>query len=108
MEDDPASKHLEDLEKHFDDDLAEQMLGLHLGDGTVSSLDLLSKSIYDFDLETDEGIEKLLTLLPVLDPEIVLQIVQEIWPGYPPENFEVHRFRLEIKGYLLDYLYGEA
>lgn len=107
MEDDPAPK-LDGLEVDFDNDRAEQLLSLEIGESSISSLDFLAKSFYDFDLETKEGIEKLLTLLPVLDPDIVFQIVHEIWPGYPPENFEVHRFRLEIKGYLLSYLDDQA
>ena len=104
MDDDSLRKHIQKLEDVFDEDVADMLLDLPLGAKSVSSMDLISKSFYDFDLETEEGIEKLLTLLPVLDPEIVSQIVKEVWPGYPDQNFDVKRFRLELKGYLLDHL----
>jgi hypothetical protein len=33
-----------------------------------------------------------------------MQAVQEVWPGSPTENFDLNRARLELRGYLLDYL----
>jgi len=93
---------IEGLEDSFDNDLAEEMLNLSIDKITYSS-ELVRKSIYDFDLETPEGIEKLMALLPIMDPEILKDIMAEIWPGYPTD-IDARRHRLEIKGYLKDYL----
>lgn len=90
------------LEDSFDNNRAEEMLNLSVGRITHSS-DLVRKSMYDFDLETPEGIEKLMALLPIMDPEILKDIMTEIWPGYPTD-IDARRHRLEIKGYLKDYL----
>jgi hypothetical protein len=38
-----------------------------------------------------------------MDPEILKDIVAEIWPGYEAED-DPRRNRMEIKGYLRDYL----
>ena len=98
-----------DLEGFFDDDLAESVLGLTVGDA-VSSSSLVLKSLYEFDLESDDGVDRLLELLPILDPEIVKTVMQEIWPGYPVDSltFEPNLARAEIRGYLLDYLEGHG
>ena len=93
---------IEGLEDSFDNDLAEEMLNLSIDKITYTS-ELVRKSIYDFDLETPEGIEKLMALLPIMDPEILKDIMAEIWPGYPTD-IDARRHRLEIKGYLKDYL----
>lgn len=93
---------LEGLEDSFDNDRAEEMLNLSIGRITHTS-DLVRKSLYDFDLETPEGIEKLNALLPIMDPEILKDIMTEIWPGYPTD-IDARRHRLEIKGFLKDYL----
>lgn len=96
------SVSLEGLEDSFDNDQAEALLSLSLGQITYTS-ELLRKSMYDFDLETPEGIEKLMALLPIIDPEILKDIMTEIWPGYPTE-LNPRQHRMEIKGYLKDYL----
>lgn len=93
---------LEGIEDSFDNDEGELLLSLSLGRITHTS-ELLRKSMYDFDLETPEGIEKLMALLPIMDPEILKDIMTEIWPGYPTE-LDPRRHRMEIKGYLKDYL----
>jgi len=93
---------LEGLEDSFDNDAAEKMLNLSVGRITTTR-ELVRKSMYDFDLETPEGIEKLMALLPIMDPEILKDIMGEIWPGYPTD-IDARRHRLEIKGYLKDYL----
>ena len=93
---------LEGLEDSFDNQAAEQMLGLHVGK-VITTSDLVRKAMYDFDLDTPEGIEKLMTLLPIMDPDILRDIMMEIWPGYPTDA-EASRHRMEIKGYLKDYL----
>lgn len=93
---------LEGLEDSFDNDRAEEMLNLSLGRMTKTS-ELIRKSMYDFDLDTPEGIEKLMALLPIMDPEILKDIMGELWPGYPTD-IDARRHRLEIKGYLKDYL----
>lgn len=93
---------LEGLEDSFDNNRAEEMLNLSIGRITHTS-ELVRKSLYDFDLETPEGIEKLMALLPIMDPEILKDIMGELWPGYPTD-VDARRHRLEIKGYLKDYL----
>jgi hypothetical protein len=91
----------------FDDDLAEACLSVEMDMG-VNPESLIRKSIYDFDLTSDEGIERLMALLPILDEEILMTLVQEVWPGYPvEENFNPMFTRLEIRAFLLDYLNGE-
>lgn len=93
---------LEGLEDLFDNELAERLLGLSVG-SVVTSSEWVRKSLYDFDLDTPEGIEKLMALIPIMDPEILKDIMTELWPGYPVE-VNAKRHRLEIKGYLKDYL----
>lgn len=90
------------LESSFDNEKAEELLNLSVGLITHTS-ELIRKSIYDFDLETPEGIEKLMALIPIMDPEILKDIMTSIWPGYPTD-VDARRHRLEIKGYLKDYL----
>lgn len=90
------------LEKSFDNDKAEDWLNVSIGKVTFTSA-LLRKSMYDFDLETPDGIERLMALLPIMDPEILKDIMGELWPGYPTD-IDARRHRMEIKGYLKDYL----
>lgn len=90
------------LESSFDNDKAEAMLNVSVGRITTTR-QLVRKSMYDFDLETPEGIEKLMALIPIMDPDILKDIMGEIWPGYPTD-VDARRHRLEIKGYLKDYL----
>lgn len=96
------SLHLENLEDSFDNDAAESILNLSIGKLSSAS-DIVRKSMYDFDLETPIGIYKLMNLLPIMDPDILKDIMAEIWPGYEVED-DPRRNRLEIKGYLKDYL----
>lgn len=93
---------LNELEDSFDNDSAEEMLNLSVGSFTHTS-DLIRKSIYDFDLQTPEGIEKLMALLPIMDPDILKDITTEIWTGYETDA-DPRRLRFEIKGFLKDYL----
>ena len=70
----------------------------------------LFKSMFDFDVSTTEGIDRLLYLITVLDAEIVKLVVTEIWPGYPVESegFSAEFARMQIKGFLLDVLEGHG
>lgn len=81
---------------------AHKILHITLGDSVVS--ESLNKSFFDFDLKTPEGIYSFLTVLPIAADELLMQAVQEVWPGSPVDNFDLIRARLELKGYLLDYL----
>jgi hypothetical protein len=83
-------------------EIAHKILHITLGDSVVQ--EPLYKSFFDFDLRTPEGITSFLTVLPVSSDELVMQAVQEVWPGCPTENFDLVRARLELRGYLLDYL----
>jgi hypothetical protein len=97
------------LPDFFDDQASEELLELSLS-STVSASSLMLKSMYEFDLDTEEGVDRLLELLPVLDPDIVKTVMQEIWPGYPveSENFDNNVSRAKIRGYLLDFLDGHG
>lgn len=90
------------LDSFFDEDMAEEVLRLSLSD--MIAVDRLAKSLYDFDIDTEDGIKKLLELLPVLDPEIIIDVMEEIWPGYVADDVDPDLMRAEIKGYFLDYL----
>lgn len=93
---------IDGLEDSFDNDSSEKMLELSVGRLTHTS-DLVRKSMYDFDLTTPEGIEKLMSLLPIMDSQIVKDIMSEIWPGYSSDSDSKSQ-KMEIKGYLKDYL----
>ena len=96
------SLHLDNLEESFDNESAERILNLSIGKLSSAS-DIVRKSMYDFDLETPGGIYKLMNLLPIMDSRILKDIMAEIWPGYEVEE-DARRNRMEIKGYLKDYL----
>jgi hypothetical protein len=74
----------------------------------ITPSSFLFKSLYDFDIESNEGVTNLLHLLPILDPDIIKLLVVEIWPGYPTDRelFNIDHTRSEIKGYLLDLVEG--
>jgi len=97
---------LADFSIDFDEDKSLQILSLEISKSIIDVEDLI-KSLYEFDLESEEGIQKLLELLPVLDPEIIVELVEKIWPGYVVEEADPELLRAEVQGYLLDYL-GEA
>ncbi len=96
------------LGEFFDNELAESYLYTEIQE-FINTKKLVKKSMYDFDLVSEEGVDRLLALLPIMDPEIMKEVVQEIWPGYPVEdNFDPKIQRAEIRGYLLDYLDGHG
>lgn len=83
------------------------LLETEVEDTGVLFIEPIKKALYHFDLETPDGVDRLLELLPILDGEIVAEVYQEIWPGYPTddaEEFNVRIARAEIKGYLMDFL----
>ncbi len=98
-----------DLPQDFDDTLAGEVLSLSVGE-MVSNNNLMLKSMYEFDLDSEEGVVRLISLLPILDPDILKTVVQEIWPGYNVDSltFDPSLARAEIKGYLLDFLGGHG
>lgn len=74
-----------------------------------SFLEPMSKALYYFDLTSPEGTARLMELLPVLADDIIAEVYEEIWPGYPTDDestFNIRIARSEIKGYLLDYLHN--
>lgn len=93
---------IEGIEKSFDNNEATRLLSCSVSD-LIHTDDYIRKSIYDFDLDTPEGISKLLSLLPIMDPNIITDLVKTIWPGYEVED-DPRRHRMDIKGYLKDYL----
>ncbi len=102
--DNGITKSDDDLSYWFDDQVALKSLSQDVPGAVVSRS--ISKSLYDFDINTLEGIQKIVYLLPILDVEVVKLISQELWPGYPvdTEGFDYKRVRMEIKGFLLDFL----
>lgn len=98
-----------DMPQTFDDSVAGEVLALSV-DELVSSSNLLLKSMYEFDLDSEEGVVRLISLLPILDPEILKTVLQEIWPGADVDSltFDNSLARSEIKGYLLDFLGGHG
>jgi len=95
------------LESDFDDTAAISMLGITLNKGVsraIEDKDLLMKSFFDFDIVTEKGLVKFLNLLPVLDFEIVKEVMEAIWPAYPTDGINSTTARMELKGFLLDYL----
>lgn len=98
---------LPELSEFFDESFAKSVLGVSL-DAVIHARDVVRKSLYDFDLDTVEGVLKLLELLPIMDREILGDIAGEIWPGYPAQDSNPDLLRLEIKGYLMDYLDGHG
>ena len=94
---------LNDFVIDFDEDSSSELLSLEISKG-IDVNDLL-KSLYDFDLDTVEGVQKLMELVPVLDSVILVDLVEKIWPGYAVEAENPELLRAEIKGYLLDFLF---
>ena len=84
-----------------DDENAEGMLDIPSMEKDVP------KQLYYFDLQSLDGAVRLIELLPILDPDIVEEIYETIWPGYPVQDEEAFNdrvARLEIRGYMMDYL----
>ena len=94
---------LNDFVIEFDEDNSSELLSLALSKGI--NVNELLKSLYDFDLDTPEGVRKLMELVPVLDSLILVDLVEKIWPGYAVEAEDPELLRAEIKGYLLDFLF---
>jgi len=94
---------LKGLDENFDDDLSKSILEIHL-DKALHPQEAVEKSLYNFDLDTPDGVDRLLELLPILDPEIINEVYQEIFPGYPVDTLAPRMARLELRGYLMDYL----
>lgn len=94
-----------DLSEDFDIDLSELMLNSEVF-STPRLTNFIYKSMYEFNLDSVEGVSRLLSLLPILDPEIVKTVLQEIWPNYNLEedNFDAKIAKAEVRGYLLDLL----
>jgi hypothetical protein len=86
----------------FDEDNTSAIMSLEISKGI--DLEGLLKSLYEFDFDTEDGAQKLIELVPVLDPEILVKIVEKLWPGYAVEDADPELLRAEVKGYLLDYL----
>ncbi len=98
-----------DLPDFFNDEVAGEVLALSV-DEMVSSSNLLLKSMYEFDLDSEDGVVRLISLLPILDPEILKTVMQEVWPGADVDSlvFDNSMARSEIEGYLLDFLGGHG
>jgi hypothetical protein len=91
----------------FDEDLSKSILDTHIHQGN-DIVNTVRKSLYDFDLDSDEGVQKLLALLPVMDVTILQEIAGEIWPGFPAQETDPDMLRAEVLGYLLDWQDGHG
>ena len=87
----------------FNDSFAKSILDTSV-DTILDPRLLVSKSMVNFDLDTREGIGRLLELLPIMSDAIVAQIYQRIFTGYPRKELVIRIAKLEIRGYLMDYL----
>lgn len=94
---------LSDLEDSFDDEVAKSTLSAEIF-SIVLPKDVISKALYDIDVNSVDGITRVLSLLPILDPEILKMIYQECFPGYDPEALSPRMMRIELRGYLTDVL----
>lgn len=99
-----AAENLPGLIKSFDEEKSTELLNAMVNP-FIDTVGLVKKSIYDFDLETDDGITKILELLPIMDFQVVQDIAGEIWPGYPTQDANPELLKMEVRGYLIDYLY---
>lgn len=96
--------HQISLPTEFNEDKSAAILSLEISKGI--DIGELIKSLYDFDIESEEGIQKIMELLPVLDPIIVVELVEKLWPGYAVEDADPDLLRAEVRGFLMDYLDG--
>lgn len=105
MDDGHKTYTLDGLEEKYDEDIAKSVLSLNI-DEMVFTGDIAKgiqgASVYQFDLETPEGITKTMELLPVLSEEVLTDILIEIWPGANADASEELK-RAEIRGFLMDY-----
>lgn len=94
------------LEAWFDDSVAEEVLKSSVPD-LVNTVDVVRKSLYDFDVQSIEGIDKIIYLLPVLDEEVVKFVAKEVWPGLPvdEDTFDAKKTRIELKWFLMDFIH---
>lgn len=100
------------LEDNFDDDFAKSILSSEIFEAVMAT-DIVRKAMYDIDVDSVDGITRILSLLPILDPEIMKLIYQECFPGYDPSALSPRMMRIELRGYLTDMLeqaneYGET
>jgi len=58
--------------------------------------------MYNFDLETEEGVQSLMELLPILDEKIVAEIYTGIWPTSSAKNKDPDFLKLQIQGLIHD------
>lgn len=65
-------------------------------------------SLYNFDLLTPDGVERVVALLPILDESIVKAVYQECFPGYPIDNISPRVARVELRGFFMDFLDGST
>lgn len=93
------------LDIEFDEDKSYDILSLEISKG-INVADMI-KSLYDFDIESEEGITQIMELLPVLDPVVIVELVEKIWPGYAVEDADPDLLRAEVRGFLMDYLDGQ-
>lgn len=91
------------LDQDFmDPDRAEALLNLTVGD-KLTNAESLIKSFYEFDFADIASITTFLTVLPLMDVEVVKQAAAELFPSsVQDESFDLSRARFELRAYLTD------
>ncbi len=91
------------------EELQKSIAGLHPSQefeilNNVHTSVVFHKSLYNFDLSSLEGVKNTLQTLPVMDTELLAQIVQSIWPGLDTTTYTPKELKAQVRGYLLDLL----
>ena len=66
-----------------------------------------SLGLYNFDLMSVEGVDRIIALLPILDEDILKAIYVECFPGYPTDNISPRMARIELRGFFMHFLESE-
>lgn len=92
-----VTETLDSLHVYVDEDTAHRALSVDL------PMRAVYKSLFNFDLYTDEGRQAFLDILPVADAEIVKDVYSSIWPSsMGTKTVDTKLLKLQIVGYLHD------
>ncbi len=92
------------LSKSIDNFIEDEDIALDI---LATAEEILNKSLYHFDFDKYDGIERVLELLPILDTEVVKDVYATVFPGYPVDDdslFNPRTARLELRGFFMDFL----
>lgn len=60
------------------------------------------RQLFDFNLDLPEDVARFMSVLTILDRDIVAKVVADLWPSYVAGD-SLALYTAEIKGLLLDY-----